>query len=178
MCAGILLATVGMALMTLAGLKFSIGIGDLLTIGCAVVYAGHMIVLGYYSQRASFERLVVLQMGVSAVLAGATCWWVEPPHVRWNSNVVVALAVTSVFATALAFTIQTWAQRYTTPTRTALIFSTEPVFALGTSVLVAGEVLSPRALAGAASILLGILFVELKPLRFGRHPSTKAVDSI
>ena len=74
-----------------------------------------------------------------------------------------ALLVTSLLATALAFAVQTWAQRYSSPTRTALIFSMEPVFAWATSYVVAGEVLSRRAAFGGVLILAGILMVELKP---------------
>ena len=68
-------------------------------------------------------------------VGAATFWWVEPVHVQWSPMVLVALAVTSLFATALAFSVQTWAQRWTSPTRTALIFSLEPVFAWITSFL-------------------------------------------
>jgi drug/metabolite transporter (DMT)-like permease len=80
--------------------------------------------------------------------------------------------VTGLLATALAFSIQTWAQQYSSPTRTALIFSTEPVFAWATSYVLLGEGLSGRGIFGALLILAGILVVELKPLRFGQHPST------
>ncbi|MEO8129715.1 MAG: DMT family transporter, partial [Bryobacteraceae bacterium] len=83
-------------------------------------------------------------------------------------QVIVAIAVTSLLATALAFTVQTWAQRYTTPTRTALIFALEPVFAWVTSFVLTSEVLSRRAASGALMILAGILLVELKPI--GRRP--------
>jgi len=86
--------------------------------------------------------------------------------------VITALAVTSLLATALSFSIQSWAQQFTTPTRTALIFSLEPVFAWITSFLFEGERLSARAATGAVLILVGILTVELKPIRFGHHPSS------
>ena len=79
----------------------------------------------------------------------------------------MALRVTSVLATAIAFLIQTWGQRYTTATRAALIFSLEPVFAWLTSYVVEHEVLTRQALAGAGCILAGILIVELKPLERG-----------
>jgi drug/metabolite transporter (DMT)-like permease len=75
-----------------------------------------------------------------------------------------AVGVTSLVATALAFSVQTWAQRFTTPMRTALIFALEPVFAWATSFAVAGEVLTRKAVAGAVLILAGILLVELKPI--------------
>jgi drug/metabolite transporter (DMT)-like permease len=83
---------------------------------------------------------------------------------------LIALAVTGLLATALAFTVQAWAQKHTTATRTALIFALEPVFAWATSYIVAGETLSNRAVTGAILILAGIVLVELKPLSGGEHP--------
>jgi drug/metabolite transporter (DMT)-like permease len=88
---------------------------------------------------------------------------VEPPQARWSPQVVFAIVLTAVFATAVAFALQTWGQKYTTPTRTALIFALEPVIALTTAVAVGGEQLTASALAGGALILGGILAVELKP---------------
>jgi drug/metabolite transporter (DMT)-like permease len=73
-------------------------------------------------------------------------------------------------ATALAFTIQAWAQRYTTSTRTGLIYMLEPVFAWITSFVLTGEGLSRRAAAGAVLILGGVVLVEVKPLNPRRHP--------
>jgi drug/metabolite transporter (DMT)-like permease len=85
--------------------------------------------------------------------------------------VVYAILITGLFATALAFTILAWAQRYTTSARTALILTLEPVFAWVTSYLVMGEGLSARAAAGAVLILGGVLLVEMKPLVQRPHPS-------
>jgi drug/metabolite transporter (DMT)-like permease len=65
----------------------------------------------------------------------------------------------------------TWAQSFTTATRAAVIFALEPVFALATSLAVGAEEVGPRALAGAACILAGILVVELKPMQKHKHPS-------
>jgi drug/metabolite transporter (DMT)-like permease len=73
--------------------------------------------------------------------------------------------------TALAYTIQAWAQRHTTSTRTALIFMFEPVVAWLTSYFLAGEGLSGRAAAGAGLILGGVVLVELKPWSSRPHPS-------
>jgi drug/metabolite transporter (DMT)-like permease len=84
---------------------------------------------------------------------------------------VGAILITGLLATALAFTIQSWAQRSTTSTRTGLIFMLEPVFAWITSYLLVGEGLTGRAAAGAALILGGVLMVEMKPLRLRTHPS-------
>ena len=83
-------------------------------------------------------------------------WWVETPRIQWQPLVVWAILITGLLCTALAFTIQAWAQHYTTSTRTALIYALEPVFAWITSFLLVGEGLSGRAAAGAVLILSGV----------------------
>jgi drug/metabolite transporter (DMT)-like permease len=61
------------------------------------------------------------------LLAGLV--YLSRPHVRWRPAMICAILVTGLLATALAFTIQAWAQQYTTSTRTGLIYMLEPVFA-------------------------------------------------
>jgi len=167
---GVCAAFVGMALMTIDRDTLHIGFGDLLVAACAVAYAFHILVLGRFAGSSRVGVLTVVQIATGAVLGGGTFWWTEPVYVRWTADVCIALGVTSVLATALAFAVQTWAQQYSSPTRTALIFSLEPVFAWATSYFVSGEVLTGRGIVGAALILAGILLVELKPLRLGAHP--------
>ena len=73
----------------------------------------------------------------------------------------VAVAVTSVFATVLAFFVQTAAQRYTTPVKTSLIFTFEPVSAGIVGYFFGGEILSGAQIAGAGLILFGIVVSEV-----------------
>lgn len=163
--AGVATAFIGLMLMTVQRDLMSLSRGDLLVMGCAVAYSFHILVLGRFARSAIPGALAVMQIATAAVLSSATFWWAEPVRIQWSRDLWIALAVTSLFATALAFAVQTWAQRWSSPTRTALIFSTEPVFAWATSYALAGELLSRRATIGAALILAGILLVELKPLR-------------
>lgn len=167
--AGVAIAFCGMALMTLPSGRFRMGRGDLLVAGCAVAYACHILTTGRFAPRVNMGVFMVTQIATGAAVGAATFWWVEPAHVQWSPVVLVALVITSLFATALAFWVQTWAQRWASPTRTALIFALEPVFGWITAFAVAGEMLSRRAAAGAALILAGILTVELKPLRREQH---------
>lgn len=161
---GISIATGGMALLTIpaSNSHLTMNPGDLLTIGCAVAFAFHLLVLGYYSQRERFEAVALGQIACAAALSTASLA-VERPQVVWSSEVLFAIVLTAIFATAIAFALQTWGQQYTTPTRTALIFALEPVFALATAVLVGGEKLTLTAVLGGALILIGILAVEVKP---------------
>jgi drug/metabolite transporter (DMT)-like permease len=169
---GVLVATGGLALMTLQGVSGSgfVNRGDLLTVACALAFAAHIVTLGHFAEQVSFELLSVMQIGVAALWSLALFGWVEQPRCQWRPGVVYAILITGILATALAFTVQAWAQQYTTSTRTALIYMLEPVFAVITSYLMAGEGLSARAAAGAGLILGGVLLVELKPLNPRQHP--------
>jgi drug/metabolite transporter (DMT)-like permease len=161
--AGILVATAGMIVMTLPSLEsnFHMNRGDLLTLACAVAFACHLLTVGYYSQRERTEAVALGQIACAALLSGLALTF-EPPRAQWSRAVWLALALTAVFATATAFALQTWAQRYTTATRTALIFALEPVVALIAAVSFGGEALTLYAVAGGALILTGILSVELR----------------
>ena len=168
---GVLVATAGLALMTLQSAIGAMSRGDLLTVLCAVAFAAHIVTLGHFAEQMSFEILSVFQIVTAAALALALFGWVETPHLEWRPAVVGAILITGLLATALAFTIQAWAQQYTTSTRTALIYMLEPVVAWMTSYLIVGEGLSRRAAVGAALILGGVVLVEMKPLNSRPHPS-------
>jgi drug/metabolite transporter (DMT)-like permease len=162
---GVSVATVGMGLLTLEGPFGSISRGDLLTLSGAVAFAAHIVTLGHFSASMGFELLSVAQVCAAAVSALSLCWWVEPLRVQWQPVVFWAILITGLLCTALAFTVQAWAQRYTSSTRTALIYALEPVFAWITSWIVLGESLSGKAAAGAVLILGGVLLVEMKPFQ-------------
>jgi drug/metabolite transporter (DMT)-like permease len=168
---GILIASAGMAVLTLPSVRGGLHInrGDLLTIGCAVCYAFHLLTLGHFSKRYAFEPLALGQLAATALLS-ALALVVEPPVAHWNVPLVAAILGTGFFATTLTFALQTWGQRYTTATRAALIFSLEPVFALATAVVIGGELLTRYSVIGGCLILGGILLVELKPPAKGEHP--------
>ena len=168
--AGVVLATAGLGLMTLERDSFSLNQGDLLTLVCAAAFALHIMVLGHYSGKVSVELLSLGQVATTALIALGAFWWAETPRIRWSPGLITALVVTGLLATALAFTVQTWAQRHTGPTRTALIIATEPVVAWVASLLLAAERFSARGLAGGLLILAGVVLAELKPSWARRHP--------
>ncbi len=160
---GVAAATCGMALLTLEGGFGRMNRGDLLTLACAAGFALHILAVGHWAPRLNFQAFTLIQIATAAALATSCFWWAESAYIHWSAAVLVALLVTGLLATALAFSVQAWAQQRTTPTRTALIFALEPVFAWLTSFLLTGETFSGRQAVGALLILAGILQVELKP---------------
>lgn len=168
--AGVLVAGLGMGLLSMQGETWSIDRGDVLTIFCAVAFAVQVVLLGHWAPIAGFESLSLLQIAAAALVAVVATPLLETPSIRWSPAVIGAIGIGAVLATALAFVLQSWAQQRTTPARAAVIFSLEPVFAWVVSWLVEGESFSVRSAAGAALILGGILLVELKPARAPEHP--------
>jgi drug/metabolite transporter (DMT)-like permease len=111
-------------------------------------------------------QLATLQILVAALIMAVTLPLGGPVYLSVSPRLVLALLITGLFATAAAFTIQSWAQQHLPPTHTALLLTLEPVFAWLTSFFFLGERLNSRSFAGALLILTGILLTELLP-----HPS-------
>jgi len=172
--AGIVVATFGMMLMTFPGVattSFAISRGDLLSFLCAVTFALHIVVIAHFSPIMGFESLAVIQIAVAAAAGLVLSPFAEPLRFHLTTGAVVAVLVTGLLATAVAFTTMAWAQQYTSATRAALIFALEPVVAWLTSYVLTGETMAFRGKVGAAAILAGILLVELT--RSGRESETK-----
>lgn len=151
-------ATIGLGLLSLHG--FSVGAGELLTLGCAAAFALHIVGLGEWAQHHDAFGLAVVQLLTTAVL----CAIVAVPGglaVPPDASVWGALALTALAATALAFVVQTWAQAHLAPTRAAVIMTMEPVFSGIFAVSVAGEHLGLRALTGAVLVLGAMLLAEV-----------------
>jgi drug/metabolite transporter (DMT)-like permease len=164
---GIALALCGLFLMTVPGGRQGladfahVNFGDVLTIGCAFGFAFQIIFLGRSTQRFPFEQMAVLQIAVAALLMSFAAPFLEWPHIHFSPTVLAAILITGVLGTAVAFTVQAWAQQFTPATHTALIFTLEPVFAWITSYLYLKERLGLRGGAGALLILSGVLVSEL-----------------
>jgi drug/metabolite transporter (DMT)-like permease len=137
--------------------------GDGLVLLCAVAVAAHILVTARYSRDHHPGALLTVQLGVcglSCLLAGAATTGLEAPR---GTSVWLALAVTAIFASALGFFVQTWAQRDAPPARTALILASEPAFGGLFGYLLAGDRLNALAWVGAGLIMAAIVAVELLP---------------
>ena len=167
---GVSFALVGLALLSL---NFDNGLrpnfGDLLVFGCAVAFALQILSVAYMAQRfdalpLTMGQLVAVTLLSALVVPIAGEGWPKP-----NGLVLFSAAFTGIFASALAFSVQTIAQRFTEAVHTALIFSAEPVFAALFSFLLAGERFTGRVLLGSGLILAGMLLVELGPYLLRRY---------
>ncbi|MFB3166218.1 DMT family transporter [Neobacillus sp. 179-C4.2 HS] len=178
---GVSIATVGLFLLTMTDVS-SLNIGDGLVFVCAISFALQIIFTGKFSNKYPTLLLTVIQISTVAVLSILSAFIFEDWRKSFNvdillsKDVIVALMITSVLATALAFLIQTNFQKYTTATRVALIFAMEPVFAAIAGYYWADERLSVSALFGCLLIFAGMIFAELPANKFPLLRKNKSVQ--
>lgn len=166
--AAVLLATAGLATLSLNGFGFGFGFGfgEGMTLVAAVFYALHIIGLGRFSSPGSAAGLSAVQMVVIALvsLAAAAPGGIELPNGAgaWASVLYMAL-----MAGAVALWAQTWAQSHLPATRAAIVMTLEPVFAAGFAVAFGGESMSLQMFLGGAMVLAAMYTVELIGRRAG-----------
>src|SRR5258708_18693894 len=134
----------------LVGGPANFGVDDLLPVACAIRYALHIVLLSKWSPGLRSAPLAMVQMGAGALIfTGTGSWSLDLP----GPAVWFAIVVTGVFASALAFYIQTWAQQHLSASRTALILTTEPASAPLAAVVLVGPRVGPLHAARAALVL-------------------------
>ena len=164
---GVALAAGGLFLLSGGATALHV-LGDGLVLLCALSFAAHILATSRYVRRHDAVVLTVVQLAVVSVFSGllALAGWVFGAPLSlgaaWEPPVLVALLVTALFASAAAFYIQTFAQKYASPTRTAVILTMEPVFAGLFGYALAGDRLSVAGWVGAAAILCGMLVSEFR----------------
>ena len=168
--AAVLLATAGLATLSLNG--FGFGFGESVTLLAAVFYALHIVGLGRYSSPASAAGLCAVQMVAIAVvsLVAAAPGGIDlpPGPGAWLSVLYMAL-----IAGAVAIWAQTWSQSHLPATRAAIVMTLEPVFAAGFAVALGGESMTLRMFLGGAMVLAAMYTVEL----IGRRDDLSAEQS-
>lgn len=158
---GVVLSAMGLYYLTGAEVgSTGFSRGDLLTLVCAVAYAFHISFTERYAQKEGVGALVAVQLWVVALLSAVCLPFVEV-RVAWTPAFLGAVAFCGVFASALALSIQTWAQARTSAVRAAIIYSLEPLFAGAFSVVLGYETLGVREWVGGGLIVSGVLVAEL-----------------
>ena len=138
-----------------------LGRGEILTILCAVAFAAHIVGVDITTRRHDPRSIAFWQIAAATLFVVPPTLLAETPRIVLTSSLVLAILVTSLLGTALAFAVQNAVQARSTPARAAIIFTSEPVFAAITSFLVEGERLPPAAMAGAGLILAGMIASEI-----------------
>lgn len=157
---GIIAATIGLGVLSLDS-DLRVQSGDLWVLACALMFALHITTVAHFSPRFDAIRLSIAQIVAVMVLATGSAFAFERPTLNLPLETWAAITFMGVVATALVFSVQTYVQRFTTPTHTALLFSLEPVFAAFFGWWWAREHFGEKELIGCGLMLLGMVIAEL-----------------
>ncbi|WP_432663403.1 DMT family transporter [Wukongibacter baidiensis] len=157
---GAVMALFGLGFLTLNG-SLGLNIGDLLTLCSTFAYAMHIITVGKYTAKVDSISLAIVQIGTVGFLSLIMTLTTETFIIPQGSDVWINLLILSLICTSGAFIVQNAAQKYTSATHTALIYTGEPVFAAIFAYFISGEVLTARGIFGAFLILAGMLVAEV-----------------
>ncbi|MBC7217810.1 MAG: DMT family transporter [Candidatus Caldatribacterium sp.] len=159
----IALALFGLFILSLGGERGNtVFFGDFLTLLGATAYALQIVLVERFTEENSAFALATVEMGVAALLSLSFALFLEEPLFPRRTEIWGSLFFLGIVATALAFSVQKVAQRYTEATHVGIIFISEPVFAALFSYFLWHERLTARSILGCSLILLGILTTQLR----------------
>jgi drug/metabolite transporter (DMT)-like permease len=158
---GVILAVIGLWFLNYNS-SFIFNFGDFLVLLCAISFAMHIISVGLYARKVDYVLLVIVQLTTVFVLSFLMALFFERQgiHLYYPSGVWWSIILTGIFATALAFYMQNKFQRYSTATKTAIIFSGEPIFGAIFAYLLLGEKVGLIAWIGGLLIIFGMIISQ------------------
>lgn len=152
----VFLAVLGLGILSVEG--WSVGLGEIFVLVSAVLFAIHIILLGSWSKNFDAYALTVMQLIGCALLASIPAsinGFIAPP----DTQVWGVIIFTAIFATAVAFVIQTWSQARISTTKVAVILTMEVVFAALFSFIYGMEPFTLRLAIGGTLVLIAMLAI-------------------
>ncbi len=176
MWAGVILAVIGLYCLSI-GPDFSMGYGDFLELVGAFFWAAHVLVISWLSRKVDAVSLAISQFFVASVLAIITACLLESPSMVDFQAASLSLLYAGVASSGVAFTLQIIAQKKVDPGMTALILSTEAVFAVLGGYLLLDEVLTIKELTGCALMLSGMIVSQWPERRLAKVKDRLITDA-
>ena len=155
----IAVATFGLGLLSIRG--FSVGIGEMFVLASAFLFAAHIIALSKWSSGRDVYAMTVIQLTMCAILAGLASA-IEGYSLPPDTGVWGVVIFTAVFATAVAFIVQTWSQAHMSATKVAVILTMEVVFAAVFAIVLGGERLTIQTAVGGVLVVVAMYLIVLK----------------
>jgi len=155
----VVLATFGLYLLILPG--GGINLGDVITFGCAISFALHIIAQdNYLKKEIRLLPFFCIQLAFVTLFSFIPAQVFEPKALIWSTRLINAIIITGIFATLIAFLIMIWAQKILNPSETAIIFAMEPVAAALFAMVFAGEILGLLGWIGGGLVCLAVVYGE------------------
>lgn len=157
---GVGLAAVGMYCLCITD-GFSIGMGDVLILICAVVFSFHILAIDYFAPKVDGVKMACIQFWVCGVLCGIPMFLTEEPQISQILAAWMPIAYAGVLSCGVAYTLQIVAQKNVEPTVASLLLSLESVFAVLAGAVILHERLSMKEMIGCGLVFIAIILAQL-----------------
>ncbi|HED54897.1 MAG TPA: DMT family transporter [Phycisphaerales bacterium] len=175
--AGAILAAIGLYLLS-GDLSGETRTGDVFVMGCAILWAVHVSLVGHLAPKAEPIRLALTQFVTVAILASIATPFFETISIGAVWDAKLAILYSGILAIGIAFSLQVIAQRDAPPTHAAILMSLEALFAAITGWLMLNEQLTPKELTGCALMLAGMIASQLWTRKKTREERAIATDPV
>ncbi len=156
----VVLALIGLYLLCIKE-GLSANTGDILMIGCAVVFTAQIMAVDRYSPHMDGMRLSFVQFFTVGVLSLAFSFVFEAPSTDQIIQNVAPILYAGIMSSGIAYTLQILAQARLNPTVASILMSMESLFGALSSAIILGERMSSREIAGAVIMFSAIIFSQL-----------------
>jgi drug/metabolite transporter (DMT)-like permease len=160
---GVLFSATGLYLLSIKT-GFRIEHGDLLVLGCAVVFTFHVLMIGWLSPRMNSYHLAIGQFAICAFLNLVFAFSIEQVNSGKIMEATIPILYGGILSVGIAYTLQVIAQKEAHPAYASIILSMEAVFAAIGGWMILHESLSHRSMAGCFLMLAGMVIVQVKRL--------------
>ena len=157
---GVVLAVGGLYLLCINE-GFYIGKGDLLVLGCAVVFSGHILCIDFFSPLVDGVRLSCIQFFVCGILSGIPMLIFEEVSLKAIADCSIPLLYAGIMSCGVAYTLQIIGQKNLNPTVASMVFCMEAVFSLLAGWLILGQNMSEREITGCVVMFVAIIIAQL-----------------
>lgn len=159
---GALLGVAGLFLVCMSGGKLTFTFGDVLLICCAILFAGHIVVIDVFGGEIYSLRFAMTQFATSTVFNLIGTLIFEEPAVSQINDALIPVLYCGLMSVGVAYTCQIIGQKYSEPTSASIVLSTEAVFSAIGGAIILGEKMSVPAYVGCVLIFCGILLSQIK----------------
>lgn len=165
----VVLAIFGMYLLCMTE-GFSVNKGDLITFGCAIMFACHILTVDHFAPKVDAVSLSCIQFLTAGLISIIPMLLFETPTLSAVRQAAGPILYLGIFSCGLAYTLQIAGQKGLNPTLASLIMSLESAISALAGWIILNEALSPRELCGCAVMFLAIILSQLPvPVRKAKY---------
>lgn len=161
MATGILTAVLGMYFLCMFGESTDFNVGDILTIVCALFFAGQILCIDKFVSGIDGLKLSCTQFLVAGIVNTILMFLLENPDISAIMSCSTALLYSGIMSCGVAYTLQVVGQKYAEPTTASIIMSLESVFAAISGWIILNQSMSISQIAGCLLMFLAIVLVQL-----------------